>query len=262
MAEFVSEDLDRARFEGVRLRRAVFHDVDLSQATFRLVDLTGVMIRGAALRDVEIDGLLDNVVINGVDVVPLIEAELDRRDPDRAKIRPTTAAGFAEAWKIVTERWQRTLDRAWRLPPSLLHERVRDEWSFIETQRHLVFATDAWVVRAILGRPHPWDSLDLPHDDMPEIPGVPRDRNVRPSLDEVLELRRDRMATVQRVIDDLTDERLQERTTPVTEPGYPESDSFLVADCLRTVLDEEWQHRVYAERDLSVLESGDNVVSD
>ena len=31
------------------------------------------------------------------------------------------------------------------LPPDLLHERVDDEWSFIETLRHLVFATDAWV---------------------------------------------------------------------------------------------------------------------
>jgi len=47
------------------------------------------------------------------------------------------------------------------MAPELLHERVDDEWSFVETLRHLVFATDAWVRRAILGQPSPWDPLDL-----------------------------------------------------------------------------------------------------
>ncbi len=262
MVEFAGEDLDRARFEGVRLRRAVFRDVDLSGADFRLVDLSGVMIRGALLRDVEIDGELDNLTVNGVDVKPLVEAELDRRDPDRVKMRPTTAAGFAEAWEILEDRWQRTVDRARRLPSTLLHERVRDEWSFIETLRHLVFATDAWVGRALLGDPEPWDSLDLPHDDLPDSPRIPRDRYVRPSLDELLELRQDRMATVRRVISELTEEKLRERTRPVTGPGYPEPESFAVADCLLTVLNEEWQHRVYAERDLDVLAAGESVVRD
>ena len=109
------------------------------------------------------------------------------------------------------------------MAPELLHERVEGEWSFIETLRHLVFATDAWVTRALLGEPSPWDPLDLPHDEMPDEPGVPRDRAARPSLDEVLALRADRMATVRRVIADLTDERLAGMTEPVSEPGYPES---------------------------------------
>jgi hypothetical protein len=39
-------------------------------------------------------------------------------------------------------------------------------------------------------------------------PAVPRDHNVRPSLDEVLQLRRDRMSTVRQVIEGLTDESL------------------------------------------------------
>jgi hypothetical protein len=43
----------------------------------------------------------------------------------------------------------------------------------IETQRHLVFATDAWVRRAILGDPTPWHPLNLPHDEMPDEPSVP-----------------------------------------------------------------------------------------
>ena len=56
-------------------------------------------------------------------------------------------------------------------------------------------------------------------------PEVPRDRNVRPSLDEVLELRRDRMSVVRQVIEGLTDESLDGHTEPVEGPGWPESRS-------------------------------------
>ena len=62
--------------------------------------------------------------------------------------------------------------------------------------------------RAILGDPSPWDPLDLPHDEMPDEPRVPRDRVARPSLDEVLALRADCMATLRQVVADLTDENL------------------------------------------------------
>jgi hypothetical protein len=111
------------------------------------------------------------------------------------------------------------------------------------------------VKRAILGEPSPWDPLDLPHDEMPDEPSVPRDRDARPSLDEVLALRADRTATVRHVLVDLTDEKLAGMTEPVIEPGYPEQESFAVRRCLQAILSEEWMHRLYAERDLEVLES-------
>jgi hypothetical protein len=72
-------------------------------------------------------------------------------------------------------------------------------------------------------------------------------------LDEVLALRADRMATVGRVLADLTDEQLAGMTEPVTEPGYPEPESFAVRRCLRAIINEEWEHRLYAERDLDIL---------
>lgn len=255
MADFTGENLAGSRFEGVYLTDARFHGVDLTNARFRLVDLTGVMIRGAALVNLDISGQIENLRVNGVDVVPLVEAELNRRYPDRVKMRPTDADGFREAWDILERLWRRTVERARGMPPALLHERVEGEWSFIETLRHLVFATDAWVQRAILGEPSPWDPLDLPHDEMPDEPSVPCDRDARPSLDEVLALRADRVATVRHVIADLTDEKLAGMTQPVLEPGYPAPESFPVRDCLHVILDEEWEHRLYAERDLDVLES-------
>jgi len=64
------------------------------------------------------------------------------------------------------------------------------------------------------------------------------------------------MAIVRQVIADLGDEQLAGMTQPVPEPGYPESKSFPVRQCLRIVLNEEWEHRLYAERDLDVLEGG------
>ncbi len=113
-------------------------------------------------------------------------------------MRPSDPAGFREAWSILDRLWDETVARARALPPELLHERVNGEWSFTETLRHLVFATDAWVKRAILGEPRPWDRLDLPHDEMDDEPGMPRDREARPGLDEVLALRADRRTTVRR----------------------------------------------------------------
>ncbi len=90
---------------------------------------------------------------------------------------------------------------------------------------------------------------------MPDEPSVPRDRSAQPSLDEVLALRADGMATVRRVIADLTDEKLAGMTEPVMEPGYPEPESFGVRQGLQVILNEEWEHRLYAERNLDVLES-------
>lgn len=257
MGEFGREDLGGRRFEGVSLRGAVFRDVDLAGARFDNVNLNGATIR-ALFWDVTIDGDIRNLKVWGVDVMPLVDAELNRRHPGREKMRPADADGYREAWALLEELWEGTVERARRLPAGKLHESVDGEWSFIETLRHLVFATDAWVRRTVLGDPDPWDPLDLPHDEMHDTPPIPRDRAVRPSLDEVLVLRADRMATVRTIIAELTDEQLTTMTEPVTAPGYPASESYEVADCLGCILSEEWEHRMYAERDLAVLEKSPN----
>jgi len=255
MTDFNNQNLAGSRFTDVDLSDARFHMVGLSNTRFHEVDLTGASIRGAAVVNVDISGDVENLLVNGVDVAPLVEAELNRRYPDRIKMRPSDADGFREAWDALERLWQETVERARGMAPELLHERVDDEWSFIETLRHLVFATDAWVRRAILGEPSPWDPTALPHTEMSDEPSIPVDLAARPSLDEVLALRADRMATVRQVLADLTDEKLAGWTEPVTEPGYPASESFAVRRCLQAILIEEWEHRLYAERDLDVLAS-------
>lgn len=246
MVEFNERDLAGSRFR----------IADLSGSRFSDVNLDDVLIRGAWAERLELDGDFGELIVNGVDVVPYVAAEMDRRDPERRLMRPHDADGYRAAWPIIERRWAETVDRARRLPPELLHERVDEEWSFIETLRHLVMATDAWVLRALLGNPRPYHALGLPHSEMDDPSGVvPHDPDARPGLDEILAVRADRMATVAAVIAELTDERLAETTEPVPGPGYPPPTSYDVRRCLGAILNEEWEHRRFAERDLAILEA-------
>jgi hypothetical protein len=262
VTEFREEDLADARFERVNLSRATFSEVLLNDASFRRVDFTGVQIRGALFKassmrgvdlvDVDIRGELQNVVVNGVDIGPLVEAELNRRMPERAKMRPGDPDGFREAWAILERLWEGTVARARTFPEASLHRSVAGEWSFIQTLRHLNFASAAWVSRMILGNASPWHPLDLPWDEAPGWDGIPWDREAQPSLDEVLAIRRDRHAMVRQVIESLTEEELASEVTR-TEPGWPQIEHFPYKECLHIVLVEEWEHRLYAERDLTAL---------
>lgn len=247
MAEFRDEDLSGSTFE----------DVDLSRARFKNVLISEAVLRGVWGEHVEIDGDVESLVYNGIDVVPLWHAEMCRQHPEYALLSPTDADGYRAAWPVLEELWAETVAHARRLPEELLHERVDGEWSFIETQRHLVFATDAWVLRAVLGDPRPYHPLGLAHDEMDKLPGagVPYDPDARPSLDEILAVRAERMGAYRDVLADLTDEQLAGTTTPVLEPGYPASEAFRVGRCLGAILSEEWWHRRFAERDLAALEA-------
>src|SRR6478735_2067956 len=86
-----------ARFEARDLAGAHFEDVNLASARFRECNLMGATMTGVVLTRADIDGVIDGLVVNGVEVAPLIEAELDRRDPRRVELRPTDdgPCGFA-----------------------------------------------------------------------------------------------------------------------------------------------------------------------
>ena len=95
MSEFKAQDLSGA----------VFRDVDLSGARFENVDLSGATVRGARLVDVSLDGEIRNLSVWGVDVVPLVDAELNRLYPGRERMRPTDADGYREAWDLLEQLW-------------------------------------------------------------------------------------------------------------------------------------------------------------
>ena len=119
MADFIGEDLRGSRFERVNLAGSRFERINLSGAEFRSSDLvgtrfrgvemSGVVMRGVEMVDVEIYGEIGKLTVNGVDVGPLVNTELDRRYPERAKMRPTDPAGYREAWDVVDRLWGDTL---------------------------------------------------------------------------------------------------------------------------------------------------------
>jgi len=143
-----------------------------------------------------------------------------------------------------------------RLPESARHERVDDEWSFVETLRHLVFATDAWASRTVLDEPMPYARLGYTHSSYPpaDAAAIGVDLDARPSFDEAMEVRADRMAVVRRIVDGLTDDELDRLCARSPGPGYPE-DPRTVRQCMRVVMEEECEHHRYAVRDLAVLEA-------
>jgi DinB superfamily len=148
-----------------------------------------------------------------------------------------------------------TVDRARKLPEPLLHEQVNGEWSFVQTQRHLVLATDCWLRRMVKGiaRPyHPW-GLGGSWLTSPHRWGI--DPDADPSLEQVLDLRRARMDEVRDVIADATAEELERNGVPPDSPGHPRKD-HTVLQCLHVILKEEWQHRRYAVRTLRCLRIG------
>lgn len=258
-ATFDHVDLSGASLNRVDLTGATLRSVDLDRTDIRNVSLAQTRIRGAYVTQAEIWGEVEGLTVNGVDVAPLVEAELDRRHPERRALHPTDAAGFREAWDVLDGLWSGTVERARRLEtldPDLLHESVEGEWSFIETLRHLAFATSSWLSRVIQGDPSPWHPLELPWDEMEPTSGVPRDRTARPSLDEALALRHNRFDRVRAHLTTLTDEELAGQSQPVQGAGWPPAGgTFPVRECLGTLINEEWWHRQFAERDLAVLEA-------
>ena len=132
-----------------------FDDEDLTGAEFRECDLSRARLVGVVMQDAEIDGLVTNLVVNGVQVMPYVEAELDRRHPVRLLIRSDEPSDLREAWRQLRADWATTTERVRSMPEGSEHRGVDGEWSMVETLRHLVFVHDSWFRRCVLGLTEP-----------------------------------------------------------------------------------------------------------
>jgi uncharacterized damage-inducible protein DinB len=252
------DDGNNEQFRGSR-----FVVRDLRDATFVDCDMTGVKIVDACLMHVDISGYVDGLVVNGVDVTVFVAAELDRRHPERVQLRQMqTADDFRAMWRTVERLWSDTVARAERLPESARHQRVDDEWSFVETLRHLIYIADSWASRTVLDDPLPFHRLGLPQTayDPADAVALGMDVDARPSYAEVMEARADRMALLRNLVDGLTDTELERMCTRSPAPGYPEGQRS-VGECLGVVMEEESEHHRFATRDLAKLEASHPVLS-
>jgi hypothetical protein len=234
--------------EADELRGAEFVGTDLTGARFRDVNLSGVRIRGGELAGAEIDGDIEGMRLNGVEISDLVEAELDRRYPERTVLRARDANSMRAGWAGLEAMWAATMERVSAMPASPIDVSVDGEWTFAQTLRHTVFAIDAWLGGSILGLEHPHHPIGVPfrelRDQAPSL-GVDLDRT--PAYREVLNVRAERVAMVRDFLATLSDERLGE---PRPTPPFVEEPYFPLRQCLWVIFNEEWHHHRYAVRDL------------
>ena len=235
----------------VGMRR--FDDEDLTGAEFRESDLTRARFVGVVMQDAEIDGLVTNLVVNGVEVAQYVEAELDRRHPVRLSIRSDAPADLREGWQRLRADWVATAERVRSMPENSEHAGVDGEWSMVETLRHLVFVHDSWFRRCVLGLTEPFTPMGLgPSFVVDQEHGM--DPNARPSLDEVLAVRDQQALEIEAWLAQVTPDQLAQ-TAPVPDddrwPSYAKART--VRQCLGTVLNEEWAHHQFCVRDLDKL---------
>lgn len=229
-------------------------DEDLTDAEFRECDLSRARLVGVVMHDAEIDGLVTNLVVNGVDVMPYVEAELDRRHPVRLLIRSDEPADLLEAWRQLRDTWATTTERVRSMPENSEHRSVGGEWSMVETLRHLVFVHDSWFRRCVLGLTEPFTAMGLgpPVVLAREENGL--DRSARPSLDEVLAVRNRQALEMETWLGEVTAERLAQPAPVPDDDRWPSyAKGRRVQQCLGTVFNEEWEHHRFCVRDLDKL---------
>jgi hypothetical protein len=238
--------------EGADLTGATVRRTRLTGARFRMVDLTGADLRDVSLAGAAVWGSeLDGLRIDGVEVGPLVAAELDRRFPERAWRDATDPAGLRAAWDRVRAAWAGTDDRVAALPAGTADTSVEGEWSYVQTLRHLVFVTDGWLGAAAGGDRsfHPWG---LPFTDLAEFAdpaALGLDPAATPSYEEVRAVRAERADRVTAFLAGVTPERL---AAEVAGPPWG-PDRLPAYRCLRVLFTEECEHRRFAVRDLDVL---------
>ena len=191
--------------------------------------------------------------VNGVDVIPFVEAELNRRFPGRADRRAGDPDGLRAAWAALERTWAATLERVAAMPAGTVDVSVDGEWSFAQTLRHLVMATDIWLGRAILA-----DRAAVP-PARPAGRQQPRRTAWTCRSSRRSHRRTPRCSRSGRVASrwcatssppSQPDELAATRTNPWA-PEHPET----VLSCLHMILEEEWEHHRYAVRDLDAIEA-------
>lgn len=236
----------RVDFKGASLIRSSF-----SGATIRFSNLTDLVVQECDVGGLSIDShdlFFGTLFVNGVDVVPLVDAELNRRFPGRELQNSRTPEGLRESWEAVQEAWAKTVDET---PAQLRDARVGTEWSLAQTLRHLILATDAWLVSGVERQEKPFHPIGQIFTGAAEGGFDMSIFREATGFDEILSVRAERQQFVTDCLATVTEAQLEEERA---NPWDPEGDwQPTVGDCLRVILEEEWAHLRYIRRDLDIL---------
>jgi hypothetical protein len=233
---------------------ATFNDQDLTGAEFRECDLTRARLIGVVMQDAVIDGLVSNLVVNGIEVTSYVEAELDRRHPARLLIRSADPADLQQGFLQLRTEWAATLERLRPMAEGSEHQRVGGEWSAVETLRHLVFVHDSWFRRCCLGSTEPFTAIGLACEFVPDQEEQGLDPAATPTLEQVLAVRDQQGAELERWLSAVAAGQLLAPAPVPAGGGWPPyARGKSVLECVHVVLDEEWAHHGFCARDLHLL---------
>ena len=236
-----TDQFEGATFVGTSFRGATLKSCDVSAVTMRSADVGGLDIDSHDL-------FFSSLIVNGVDVVPFVDAELNRQFPGRELQKAQTPEGLRDGWVAVQAAWGTTVTDT---PPQLVDAHVEGEWSLAQTLRHLVLATDAWLRGGIMGMEQPFHEIGQIFTGAAEM-GFDMSifRVDAPSFEEILAVRAERQQLVTDFLSTTTLELLaEERNNPWGEGDWHPT----VGDCVRVILEEDWAHLRYVRRDLALL---------
>ncbi len=235
-------------------RMTKFEDQDFTDAEFRECDLTRARLIGVVMQDAVIDGLVSNLVVNGVEVASYVDAELDRRHPVRLLIRSADAVDLRQAHRQLQADWETTVEQLGQMPDGSEHQHVAGEWSAVQTLRHLVFVHDSWFRRCCLGSARQFTAIGLASPQVPDQAEQGLDQTADPSLQEVLAVRHEQALELGSWLANVTTSELSAAAPVPSGPGWPPyARGKSVLQCLHVVLNEEWEHRGFCVRDLDLL---------
>ena len=147
----------------------------------------------------------------------------------------------------VAQLLETTIERASGFSEVERNHRVNDEWSTVESLRHITFVIDIWVGKLMKGEDDPFHPIGLPpHFIGSTMPGSSIDPDARPSFDEASEVMRGRIAILKAFVDPLTEADL-ERPNP--------THAKTLAGALGVVFDELTFHNGFMNRDLDAIEA-------
>ena len=219
---------------------------DFSGQTIRNITFKDAKIVAADLRNARFSGEIGGLTINDVEVGPLIAAELNRRYPERSMLRPDNVDGSKATLAMLEKQLAATYDRAGGLTEAQQNESVDDEWSCIESLRHIIFVVDAWLSGTIKGETDPYDPISLPPSFLPpKPPGTSIDPDAAPSLDETWSVLQSRLGSLRAYVERLNPDEL---LRPIE--GHARS----VQNSLWVIFGELWAHNRFINRDLDVVE--------
>ena len=236
MAEvFEDKDFSDAVFWGVKLARAQFRDTAFEETNFF----------HTLWRNVEIDGEIQGLVVNGVDITDYVNRN-DRWYPLRYQLSPNDAVGLRASWNQLEKEWSGLLARVGAAAPSIAETSIDNEWSLLDTLRHLLFAMDKWFTWPILGI-HIFSPLGLPNAESQagEWPGLASIENI--DFDAVLRQRKQQHESFALFLETL-DVNALPATVDVLENG-----AVPTLSCFHVILEEEFEHLRYMIRDLEHL---------